>query len=71
MTKAKITLREGYRCAPDGHTIVTIPFGETVDGKIAEWALADRAASRMFPDMETKPAAPVERKRGRPRKGAK
>lgn len=63
MTTAKITKKDGYKCAPDGHTVVTVPFGATVDGQIAEWALADRAASRMFdPREETKVVAPDETK---------
>ena len=52
--KAKIT-RE-YRCAPQGHTVETFKVGTIVTGQVAEWALADKAASRMI------------EKRGRPRK---
>jgi len=75
MTTAKITKKDGYKCAPDGHSVVTIPFGATVDGQVAEWALADRAASRMFdPREETKVVAPDEVKAKpaprRKRKGA-
>ena len=63
MTKAKITKQDGYRCAPDGHTIITLPMGAIVDGQIAEWALADKAAQRMFdPRKERKVIAPSERK---------
>lgn len=50
--RAKITKKDGYRCAPEGHTVITIPFGTVVEGKIAEWALADRAASRLFDPRE-------------------
>lgn len=47
MTKAKITRDGGYTCCPDGHTPATYQKGEVVTGQVAEWALADRAASRM------------------------
>jgi len=65
LTQAKITLREGYRCAPNGAIIQLFEFGDVVTGQVAEWAIADKAASRMFPDLETKPAATLERKRTR------
>lgn len=71
MIRAKITKKGGYQCAPEGHTVVTIPFGEIVTGKVAGWALAAHAASRMFdPREETKvEAAPeVKKKRGRRKK---
>jgi hypothetical protein len=45
---AKITKADGYRCAPEGHTTITLPCGAVVTGKIAGWALADKAASAMF-----------------------
>lgn len=47
MAKAKITADE-YKCCPDGHTEVTFAKGDVVTGQIAEWALADRAASRLM-----------------------
>ena len=67
MKKAKITNKDGYRCAPDGHTVIVIPSGTVVEGQIAEWALADKAASAMFaPVEERKVVAPPEtKKRGR------
>lgn len=52
MSKAKITKKGGYKCAPNGHTVETFPEGGIVTGQVAEWALADKAASRM---MEKKP----------------
>ena len=72
MSKAKITKKDGYRCAPEGHTVVTFPFGAIVTGQIAEWALADKAASRMFPasDREKKVTGPTETKRKAPAKRA-
>lgn len=48
MPKAKITRMGGYDCAPDGHTVINIPEGSIVDGIVAEWALADKAASAMM-----------------------
>ena len=68
--RAKITAKEGFMCAPQGHTVVTFAYGEVVEGQVAEWALADRAASALLPERETKVEAPAEtkRKRGRPRK---
>lgn len=73
MTQAKITKRDGYKCAPQGHSLQTFPFGAIVSGQVAEWAIADKAAQRMFDprsdvqasvELETKAPA----KRGRPRK---
>lgn len=61
MTKAKITAAQGYPCAPDGHTVITIPCGTVVEGQIAEWALADRCASRLMGKAE-----PLENKSERP-----
>lgn len=60
MSKAKITAKDGYRCAPEGHTVVTIPYGEIVTGKIAEWALQDKAASRMLESRGRPKKNPVE-----------
>jgi len=64
MTTAKITKADGYRCAPDGVNVKTFALGETVSGKIAEWALSDKAASRMFdPRTDTQAMTPPETKR--------
>ncbi len=63
MGKAKITKKDGYRCAPQGHTVVDFPFGTEVTGQVAEWALADHAAKRLFdPRKETKVVSPPETK---------
>lgn len=63
MTKAKITKPEGYRCAPDGSTVQHFAFGTKVEGKVADWALADGAAQRMFdPREETKVESAPETK---------
>jgi len=70
MTKAKIT--KPYRCAPRGAVIEEIAVGTIVTGQVAEWALADGAAQRMFdPREETKVEAAPETKakpRGRKKK---
>jgi len=75
MTTAKITKKEGYRCAPTGAVVEHFAYGDIVTGKVAECALEDHAAARMFDPRtdtqamdapETKADAP--KKRGRPRK---
>ena len=69
MAQAKITDPLGYKCAPDGHTIVTYPLGVVVTGQVAVWALADHKAARMFdPRTETKVTGPTETKFRRKRK---
>lgn len=66
MSQAKITKPDGYRCAPGGAMIETFPFGTIVTGQVAEWALADKAAQRMFdPRTETKVEMPPETKTSR------
>ena len=70
MTTAKITRKEGYRCAPDGSRVELFAFGSVVSGKVAEWAIADGAASRMFDprtDTQATTAPETKAKRGRPR----
>ena len=62
MSKAKITKKDGYKCAPAGHTVETFPFGEIVTGQVAEWAIADHAAKRM---MERKPPETKAKKKVR------
>jgi hypothetical protein len=59
---AKITARNGYRCAPDGVTVLHFAFDEIVDGLAAEWAVADGYAQ---PFIETKPAEALETKPAR------
>ena len=46
MIEAVITEPRGYRCAPEGHTTVSFPFGTKVSGIVAEWALAAGAAEK-------------------------
>jgi hypothetical protein len=74
MTKAKITRPQGYRCSPNGATVEFFEAGTIVTGKVAEWALADHAANRMFePREELKVETQLEVKapRKRTRKGTK
>lgn len=77
MTKARITKEDGFRCAPEGHTVITIPKGADVEGRVAEWALSAHAASRLFDprtDTQAETSAPevkAPKKRGRPRKAGK
>lgn len=63
MKSAKITKADGFTCCPDGHTKTTFPKGETVSGRVAEWALKERAASAIFdPRSEAKIVSPPETK---------
>lgn len=39
-----VKLKRKYTCAPDGHTLITFEVGSEVQGKVAEWAIADGAA---------------------------
>jgi hypothetical protein len=59
MAKAIITAHNGYRCAPDGAVVVRFGCGDMVDGRVAEWAVADGAAQYL---TETKPAEALETK---------
>ncbi len=54
MKRAKITKQGGYKCAPQGHTVVTFAEGSTVEGQVAEWAIADHAAQAMFDPVKEK-----------------
>lgn len=63
MAKAKITCREGYKCAPQGHTVILFPFGKIVEGQVADWACKDGSAKRLFekklkPKLEDKNLVP-------------
>lgn len=59
MADAKITARNGYRCAPDGVTVQHYAFDQEVDGMVAAWAIADGYAVAI---IETKPAEALETK---------
>jgi hypothetical protein len=56
-------LHSDYSCAPDGHTTRHYKAGDVLTGKAAQMALADGKA--FDPVEETKPAPPLETKRGR------
>jgi len=62
MSDAKITARNGYRCAPDGVTVQHFAFDQIVTGIVADWAVADGYASAI---IETKPAEALETKPAR------
>ena len=76
--KAEITLPQGFRAAPEGHTTILYLQGTIVSGKIAEWALQAGAAKRIDEiagslEHKAAPEAPEQqaempRRRGRPRK---
>jgi hypothetical protein len=75
MMKAKITVEDGFRCCPDGHTAIHFKLGDIVEGHVAQWALDERVASRIFDKaepLENKMIEPQETKkrRGRPPKKA-
>ena len=59
--KAKITNPNGYKCAPEGHTIMHFDAGSIVEGVVAEMAILDGHAT-VFQDVEieTKIVAPAE-----------
>lgn len=42
----KVKLDKDYKAAPEGHTTYPFKAGEEVEGKIAEMALRDGAASK-------------------------
>jgi hypothetical protein len=65
MSDAKITARNGYRCAPDGVTVQHFAFDEIVSGIVADWAVADGYASAIIEvgsaeQLEIKPARIVK-----------
>ena len=47
MVKAKITNKDGYRCYIMGQLVVS-EFGAEVEGRVAEFALADKSAKRIM-----------------------
>lgn len=66
--QARIT--KPFRCAPEGHTVVTFQPGDTVEGKVARWAVAagcaNEAGKRVAP--ENKALTPPENKKRGKRK---
>lgn len=61
-----------YRCAPEGHTVLSFAEGTVVSGAVAQLAITDGAGVAMdVGPIETKITPPPEakiaaRKRGRP-----
>ena len=51
--RAKITKKDGFTCAPEGHTVVTIPCGTIVEGDVAKMALSAHAGARIM-EADTK-----------------
>jgi hypothetical protein len=59
--KAKITSPNGYKCAPEGHTIMHFDAGSIVEGVVAEMAILDgHAMAFQDVEIETKVVAPDE-----------
>ena len=59
--KAKITNPNGYKCAPEGHTIMHFDAGSIVEGVVAEMAILDgHAMAFQDVEIETKVVAPDE-----------
>jgi hypothetical protein len=52
--KVKITKKGGYRCAPEGHTVVAFAEGAEVEGTAAEMAMADKAGEEVKGSMAKK-----------------
>ena len=64
--KAKITKVDGYKAAPMGYVTEVYPCGDIVEGKVADWAVADGAAEEIKPPRkspETKVVKAPETKR--------
>ena len=70
--KAEITSPQGFRIAPEGHTVLTFKCGEIVAGMVAEEAVLAGAARRIdeiAASLERKIDEPqAVKRRGRPRK---
>lgn len=55
-----------YKCAPEGHTVLSYPRGTVVSGVVARLAIADNAAEAIGADIETKITPPPEAKAEEP-----
>lgn len=64
MAQAKITQEDGFKCAPDGHTVVVFPFGKVVEGKVADWAIKSQAAKKLNPKINNKKLNPAIENKG-------
>lgn len=63
--RAEIISASGFRCAPEGHTVVTFKLGAIIEGEPAIWAV-DAGAAVWLPaedDREKKVGTAPERKR--------
>lgn len=56
-TRAKITNKDGYKCYIMGQ-LFEFAEGDIVEGRVAEFALTDRAGSAMLPEKKAVAAAP-------------
>lgn len=71
--KAEITAPQGFRAAPEGHTVLLFAKGEIVSGSIAEMAVMAgmaRKIDEIAESLERKVEDEQPRRRGRPRKVA-
>jgi len=57
-----------YKCAPEGHTVMSYREGVIVTGRAAQMALADNAGEVLGEPRETKITPPPETKAKRARK---
>lgn len=64
--------KNGFSCAPEGHTTFHFQEGQIVTGRVADMALSAGCGVDIDAKTETKIAPPSETKRapGRPRKKA-
>lgn len=66
--RVQITAIGGFRCAPEGHTVVTYPIGTILEGAGAEMALAASAGVKVGPPASAKVVSPPEIKTAKPRR---
>jgi hypothetical protein len=71
--RAEIIAPQGFRIAPEGHTVLTFKAGEIVEGRLAEEAVAAGMARRVDEiaaslEYKEETAEAQKRPRGRPRK---
>ena len=66
--KAEITSPQGFRAAPEGHTVVLFEAGQIVEGWVAEAAVIAGAARKIDEIAATLEHKEEPRRRGRPRK---
>lgn len=69
--KAEIIAPQGFRIAPEGHTVIAYARGDIVEGAVAEEAIlagAGRRIDEIAASLEHKAEPEQVRRRGRPRK---